>query len=78
MRKIVKGESRREGGLAGVLGDKFEFWVADPQKELPSQGAAPLEIPRSQKLGVMTFASTAINRVSQWSRRKKREQNLRF
>ena len=35
------------------------------EKEIPSQGALPLEIPRSQKLGVMIFPSTVINCVSQ-------------
>ena len=62
----------------GLTGGYFEFpacATADrsavhPKKEIPSQGAVPLEIPRSQKLGVMTLTSTVINRVSQWFRRK--------
>jgi hypothetical protein len=41
-----------------------------PEKEIPSQGAVPLEIPRGQKLGVMALASTVIHRVSQSFRPK--------
>jgi hypothetical protein len=34
-----------KAGRRKVAGDNFEFSVADPPKQIPSQGAVPLEIP---------------------------------
>ncbi len=57
-------------GCLPRVGEDLELTIAGAKKQIPSQGAVPLEIPRGQKLGVMTFAGRVINRFSQWSRQK--------
>jgi hypothetical protein len=71
-------ETRRKEGCWRFAKGNFGAvpWL-HPKSKFLAKGCA-LEIPRVQKVGIMTFASTVINRVSQRLPTKKREQNLRF